>query len=362
MKHNIQEDNVLITVLMTVYCGKEFLPEAIESILNQTYRKIEFIIVNEYGSDEDTTAILQRYARQDSRIKLLQNDVKLGFSASLNKGLKLARGKYIARMDPDDISVPKRLELQYKFMEQHPEIMLCGGNIRYIMNNTLTYHTQNYLKKADQIKTSLLFICEFSHPTVMFRRTDMEGNNYLYDENIKTEDYELWSRIVYNHQTANLGKTLLYYRIHNNNSVSVCREKVAESTTEVQKRIFHNHHIDINLKNQVLEGAYNLEQLEELEEALLKLLMNNREDFPDKFVFRNRMDVVYRNSEKNMGIKIDKNRRYWKQFGSIYHNEMKFVQVMDYFIFVLKDILWNCIYSLSAKYRLRELSVESSAK
>lgn len=344
MRNNIQEDDVLITVLMTVYCGKEYLSEAIESILNQTLKDFEFLIINEYGSDEDTTAILQNYASQDSRIKLIQNDTRLGFSASLNKGLKLARGKYIARMDPDDISVPKRLELQYRFMERHPEYILCGGNIRYINDNVLSHHVQRYLTKSSQIKTSLLFICEFSHPTIMFRRSDMEQNGYLYDENIKTEDYELWSRIVYKHKTANLGKILLHYRIHGNNSVNIYKDKVAESTTEVQKRIFHNHHIDSNLKNQVLEGAYSLEQLEELETDLLRLMINNRENFPNKFVFRNRMDVVYRNTEINIGIEINKHKRYWNKFNAIYGKNFRSIQIMDYFIFGLKDFLWNLLY------------------
>ena len=331
----------LITVLMTVYNGKEYLSQAIESILNQSYTNFEFLIINEYGSDKDTTEILKKYELQDKRIRLIQNDTKLGFTASLNKGLALARGKYIARMDPDDVSVPKRLEIQYHFMEKCPHILMCGGNARLILNDRLTWHYWRYLKKADQIRVSTLFTCEFIHPSIMFNSALLKKANLTYNENIKTEDYELWSRCVYLYDIANVGKVLIYYRIHENNSIKIFKEAIAEATTKVQQGIFDQFNVDFKLQNRVMEGAHDIAQLEELESALYQLLNDNGAVFNNKWVFRNRMDVVYRNTEKNMNLVLNKQKRFWQKFGNLYDNERYVLKICDMVLFGIKDILWK---------------------
>ena len=117
--------DIKITVLMSVYNTKEdYLREAIESILNQTLREFEFIIIND-ASNEQTINILDQY--NDDRIIRIDNEVNHGLTASLNKGLSVAKGEYIARMDADDISYPNRLELQYQYMQKHPNVAILGG-------------------------------------------------------------------------------------------------------------------------------------------------------------------------------------------------------------------------------------------
>lgn len=332
-----------VTVLMTVYNGKEYLAEAVESILNQSLHNFEFIIVNEYGSDAETTNILKMYAKKDHRIVLIQNEKKMGFTASLNRGLGVARGKYIARMDPDDISKKNRLQIQYNFMEQNPDVMICGGNVRYLEGRKVTRHTQRYLKKADQIRMSTVFLCEFAHPTVMFNRKLFDIYHYGYNEKIKTEDYELWSRIVFQHDVKNIGKTLLFYRLHENNAIKVDKQIVKESTALVQKKIFESFGIDLDIPNGIIDGMETENQLEELEDALYRLVKENTDVFNSTFVFRNRMDVVYRNTEKKLGYSLNKYHRFWNKFNDLYNGKILWYSALDWIIYSMKDVLWKLI-------------------
>ena len=113
-----------ISVLMPTYNGAKLLSETIDSILNQTFKDFEFIIINDCSPEDETDKIIAKY--NDPRIRYIYNDKNLGISGSSNKGISLARGKYIARQDHDDISLPTRLEEQYNYMESHPEVGICG--------------------------------------------------------------------------------------------------------------------------------------------------------------------------------------------------------------------------------------------
>ncbi|MCP8319033.1 MAG: glycosyltransferase, partial [Candidatus Methylarchaceae archaeon HK01B] len=113
-----------ITILMSVYNGEKYLREAIDSILNQTFKDFEFLIIND-GSTDRTVEILRSY--HDSRIKIITNEKNMGLTKSLNKGLKIARSEYVARMDADDISYPRRLEVQYEYMKKNPDVGIVGS-------------------------------------------------------------------------------------------------------------------------------------------------------------------------------------------------------------------------------------------
>lgn len=336
-------DKILMTVLMTVFDENEFLSRAIESVLNQTFTSFEFLIVSEFGADEITLQILYDYAKKDERIRVIQNEKRLGFAASLNKGIALAKGKYIARMDSDDVCYRNRLKLQFDYMEKNPEIMVAGGNVRYIMNDKKTGRVHRYLKSTSQIRLSMLFVCEFAHPTVMFNRHILQNEGLMYNETVKTEDYELWSRIVYRYPVANIGKTLLFYRLHEGNSIKKYKDEVAKSTTEVQQAIFDKFNINLKLKNQLIEGAYDQAQLEMIEDALYQLMKDHSNIFKDRFVFRNRMDVMYRNTEEHLGIYLNKQHRYWGKFGKLYGKSKHIYSSIDYVIFSIKDVLWNVL-------------------
>lgn len=203
----------LVSVVMTVYNGAKHISEAIESIINQTYTDWEFLIINEFGSNDGTVRIVQEYVNRDNRIKLIQNTSKLGFAESLNRGIKMARGKYIARMDADDLSLSNRLEVESKFLDANPEIGHVGSWQKHFGRNNWIHKP---LATHDEIKAALLFRCDVCHSTVMFRRDVFVDNNLFYDPNILAEDFELWTRAICVTRFATIPQILGKYRTGDN--------------------------------------------------------------------------------------------------------------------------------------------------
>lgn len=192
---------------MPVYNAEKYLREAIESILQQTFTDFEFLIIDD-GSTDASAAIIKLFS--DPRIVYLKNEFNLGLAASLNKGLELARGEFIARMDADDISLPNRLATQYAFLQNHPEIDLCGSGIKYIDAHAAV---KKNISDPLLIPPTLLFSNCLFHPTVFFRLAKFKELNLRYDANYKKcQDYELWSRAALSLKMTNLKKVLLLYR------------------------------------------------------------------------------------------------------------------------------------------------------
>ena len=123
---NQQRTAPMVSVLMAVYNAEKYLTEAVESILVQTFADFEFLIIDD-GSVDGSAAILEDYAESDERVKVIHNSENLGLTKSLNIGLKLTQGKFIARIDADDVAVPERFEKQITFMDDHPDIGVCGS-------------------------------------------------------------------------------------------------------------------------------------------------------------------------------------------------------------------------------------------
>lgn len=203
-----------ISVIMSVYNGEKFLEEAVLSVLNQTYKDFEFIIIDD-GSTDSSLEMLGGFEKKDERIRLVSRKNK-GLTPSLNEGIKLAQGEYIARMDGDDISMPERFEKQLDFLEKNKEIALCGTwaiNIDENGNEIGEYKTPTTHK---EIKKMILFHNPFIHPSVMIRKSVFEKVG-LYSEHFKhIEDYELWTRVLAHFKTANIQEFLLKYRITGN--------------------------------------------------------------------------------------------------------------------------------------------------
>ena len=218
----------LVTVLMPVYNGEKYLKEAIESILNQTFRDFEFLIIDD-GSADKSAEIIKSF--NDARIRLERNETNLGLIKTLNKRLGLAKGKYIARMDCDDISLPKRLSAQVNFMEKHPEIGVCGSWVKVI--GLKQEFVNRYPQKHEEARAYLLFNTPLAHPSVIIRKEVMEKHELKYDENYKhAEDYELWSRIIKHTKLSNIPKVLLHYRMHD---ASVSKKNSSEQTENSDK-------------------------------------------------------------------------------------------------------------------------------
>jgi len=203
-----------VSVVMAVYNGEKYLREAVESILNQTYRDFEFVIVND-GSKDSSLDIIKSY--NDPRIRLVINEKNMGLIFSLNRGLSEAKTDLIARMDADDISVPERLEKQYDFMKQNPDITVVGTAIEVINQDGKFVYLQPALEKDEAIKRGLSAGCMFSHPTTMFRKKPVLSVGGYRKESKAAEDYDLWVRLADDYKFANINFPYLKYRKHGNN-------------------------------------------------------------------------------------------------------------------------------------------------
>jgi len=198
----------MISVIMPVFNGEKYLNEAIDSILAQSYRNFEFIILND-GSADKTEEIILSYS--DPRIVYIKNQQNLGIVDTLNKGIELAKGKYIARMDADDISLPNRFEHQLEFLENNREVGLVGSYFKTIEQNprVITKPTSH-----EKIGSSLMFHCTFGHPTIMYRRSIIAEHNICYPTIDHVEDYGFYIKLLSVTKMANLSESLLLYRIH----------------------------------------------------------------------------------------------------------------------------------------------------
>lgn len=209
---------------MPVYNCASYIDEAINSIINQTYQNLEIIIIDDSSTD-GTLDKLKLWQKQDTRIQLLINEANLGISENLNLGIVNSSGKYIARMDGDDISFLDRIFEQVAYMEANPQVDMVGAGYEFLYGTKKMVPQVNH----EKIKVGMLFSTQFAHPTVMFKSESLKKLARLYNTTWNdTEDYEFW---VYLKSEGfvfgNIVKSLLYYRIHGgNNSLNNTREHV----------------------------------------------------------------------------------------------------------------------------------------
>jgi glycosyltransferase involved in cell wall biosynthesis len=204
----------VISVVMAVYNEKvEWLHESIESILQQTFSDFEFIIINDNPTRIENSLILQEYQKKDKRIIVITNEQNIGPTKSFNKGMKLAKGKYIAHMDADDISLPMRFEVQLDIMEKNPNIIVCGSKIDMFGEKKNYYRYYPFVEKSDEIKKLLIFrgLC---HPTIMMRKDSLIKNDIVYNENYTyAQDYKLYFDLREYGDFYNVPRILLRYRV-----------------------------------------------------------------------------------------------------------------------------------------------------
>lgn len=203
-----------LSVLMPVFNGEEYLSAAVESVLSQTYRDFEFLIVDD-GSTDSTLRILNGYASEDERLRIISREHK-GLVASLNELLGYAEGRFIARMDADDISLPGRFSAQLRFLEENPDVVCVGGDYEAIDGDGRFLRTCRYFSTDDEIQELLLsgstHIC---HSTAMMRKDAVVAAGGYKDEYFLAEDLDLWLRLGEVGKLANLGQATLRVRFHN---------------------------------------------------------------------------------------------------------------------------------------------------
>jgi len=219
-----------VSVILSAYNAEKYIPAAVESILSQTFRDIEFFIVND-ASNDGTGKIIESFT--DSRIKYVKNTVNLGVAVSVNNCMDRAKGEYIARMDADDISLPRRLERQADFLDKNCSVGICGAWIKTFGPGK--NYTDRFPVSPEEIKFKMLIENPLAQPAIMIRKSMFDKYSLRYiPEYFPSEDYELWSRAVRHFEAANIPEVLLNYRIHPENASSTKREKQLKDTDAIK--------------------------------------------------------------------------------------------------------------------------------
>lgn len=232
-----------VSVLMPLFNGKTYIEESLQSVQRQTYTDWEFIIVNDFGSDDGCADIVRKYAEKDSRIILIQADKRLGLASSLNVGLDAAKGVYVARVDVDDPSEPTRIEKQVAYMDAHPDIVVCGCWQRSVTPDKS--YDQIVACEPNELAAAMMFGCEISHCGVILRKAALDQNNWRYDPSYLGEDFELWNRIIAaGGKVANIPEVLVSHRWGFENISIAKGERLREEVRRLNMRTLGGLGID----------------------------------------------------------------------------------------------------------------------
>lgn len=207
---------IKLSVIMSVYNGEQYLAEALDSILNQSFGDFELILIDDASTDQ-SQRIIEKYCIQDSRIIPIYNQNNVGLTTNLNAGIRKSRGELIARMDADDIAFPLRFETQINYLESHPGVDLVGSAAVVIDGHGQELSLRSMPEIHNDIISMLPKANPITHPTVMFRKDRFERIDF-YNENYRIiQDYEMWFRAAGKGlKFHNLPESLLAYRVDKN--------------------------------------------------------------------------------------------------------------------------------------------------
>lgn len=212
-----------ISVLMTAYNAEDYIGLAIQSILDQTYRNFEFIIIEDCSKDS-TWEIIEGYAKKDTRINAIKNQKNMKAGGSSNKGLKLCKGKYVLRMDADDWSYADRIEKQINFMEKNPDVVVSGGSLVVCDQELKPIGVRHYKLSDNNIREEALRLNPIPHPASIWRREAIKKTNLYPTDRGMSEDYQLTLEISQFGKLGNLDDNLIKFRVH---SKSISNSKMA---------------------------------------------------------------------------------------------------------------------------------------
>ena len=283
-------DRPLVSVTMPVYNGEKFIGETIESVLNQTYKNFELIIVNDASTDGTKEKIL---SYSDPRIFLYENPVNSGIVSTRNNCLNYAKGKYVAVLDSDDLSSPDRLEKQVKFLESNSDHGLCGSHFIIIDSNGIISSRNIVPLSFSEIDTFLIFNNCFLHSSIMVRRDLITAFRYTEGYDI-IEDYELYYRLAKVTKFANIPIFTTKYRLHGKNQTIEKLDVMLSLRKKMDERILNDFNIpftteELNLHSNFMNSNFskfnnNIELLK-LEKWLLKIYaLLNKEKYNGKIL------------------------------------------------------------------------------
>lgn len=250
----MSKESVKISVVMPVYNAEAYLKDAIESILDQTFRDFELIIVDD-GSTDNSYKIIKKYSENDERIIAFRNENNIGIAETRTKGTKYAKGKYIAVADADDISILTRLEKQYNYLEKHNDCGVVGGFIELFDSNTgKIIGVRKYYEDDANLRKRLFLYCPVAQPVCMIRNDVFNNLGYYNPKYPPAEDLDLWFRIGTKYKFANIQEILLKYRIHKESATISKIQKMEALTLEIRKKYSHGYGYSMTLFDKI----YNL--------------------------------------------------------------------------------------------------------
>jgi glycosyltransferase involved in cell wall biosynthesis len=334
-----------LTVLMTVYNAGDHLADCMESILNQSYRNFSFLIIDD-GSTDGSGRIARSYS--DPRIKLMELPRNIGQIAAMNMGLSMIETPLIARMDADDISLPHRFARQVKFMEDHPEVGICG-TYAIVFDGKKRLHWA-YPCRAHDIKVKLLFECSLVHSSVMMRKEFLEKYDLKYNDQLKhSYDWELWQRAANSFDLANIPEYLVQYRIHEQ-SVSY---RTAHHQMEAAKQLDDASLALLGLEDHPLRKIHRDVAFDtfKADNRDREFLSQTREWF-DTLRAANRTHHVYdqgalnRFLKKRLFVILTKNTQHWRRALTYFMNERLLARVN--WLWTLKFFIKICLSALKS--------------
>ena len=273
----MSRQNPAISVIMSTYNEEKYIETSLKSILNQTFGDFEIIIVDDASTD-NTRKLIENI--KDDRIHLICNEENQGLTKNLNKALKYVKGRYIARMDGDDIAFPKRFEKQMKYMEKHPDTMLVSCYTKSFGDSDLVFALPD---DSEILKVRMLVRPVYAHPGFMMRRELIEAG-YRYDEEYRTaQDYEFASRVAGKHKIGLVPEVLLLYRVHKKQISAKAGNQQFTNADKIRKRQLER--LGIKLTEKEWEGyqmlvkestADSLEDFYRVNDILNKLIECNK--------------------------------------------------------------------------------------
>lgn len=283
------DENLLkpqISVILPAYNAERYLHEAIDSILNQTCTNFELIILND-GSTDRTEEIILSYS--DPRIRYIKNEQNLKLIKTLNKGIELARGKYIARMDADDISLPDRFQVEYDFMERNPDISVCSSKIYHLLSSNKIVKGHYYpCESPVACCFCSIFRTPLSHPASFFRAEVLRKYGYdTSDDALHIEAFVLWGNLALaNEKMAVINDRLLYYR---DNDQSICHSYSDLQIANHKKRVRYMlaTMLGINISDRILNAMYDLSPIKDMHD--LKHALSVINESKKKFIVKNKL-------------------------------------------------------------------------
>lgn len=320
--------NPEISVVMSVYNEEIYLRSAIESVLNQTFKDFEFIIINDCSTDK-TVDILKEFEAKDNRIILFEKPINKGFKGfveNLNIGISKARGKYIARMDADDFCLPGRLEKQFNFLEENPEVFLTGSSMILMNEKSEDTGEMSALSNPDLIRKRTKIDNPIFHPTIMFRN---EPDLIYRDKFYACEDFDFHLRkLSENRVLHNISEPLLKYRI--------LESSISRKGNSFTKRLFLEKAKEFYFSR--LGGAE--DSYQNFDDAeFLNIMEIQTENKIEYLKFAARTAIIYKRKEELKFIQ-KKLKRDYNFFSWIYYlNQYSFFNKINSYLY--KQIYWN---------------------